>query len=174
MATSKTKLNIKVQLTAKAKKRLLRLAKLLREDARTKKGVMFDMGTWGDFKTPQPTMSCNTRACAFGLAAISGKFKREGLSFKVKPNEESWNTTRMMIFQYKGKPDPDGSTMAIAAKVFDIPHAFADWLFGGGASEGSTGAKAEREMASIIENAVKGKGIPFDTLADYFSDEGAT
>lgn len=172
MATSKTKLNIKVQLTATAKKRLLRLAKLLREDARTKKGVMFDMGTWGDFKTPQPTMSCDTRACAFGLAAISGKFKREGLGFKVRTSIDEY-PTHMMIFQYKGKPDPSGSTIAIAAKVFDIPHAVSDWLFGGSASEESTGAKAEREMASIIENAVKGKGIPYNVLADALSDEAA-
>lgn len=62
-----------------------------------------------------------------------------------------------------------GNEMAVAAKVFDIPEQVALWLFGGEASKHEEGAKAEVEMAEIIEKAAKGD-IPQDVIADIISD----
>ena len=65
--------------------RLLRLARLLREDAANPKGVKFDMGTWGKAGVLRtPGVSCGTAACAMGLAALSGEFAAEGLKAKIE------------------------------------------------------------------------------------------
>lgn len=168
MANRQVKL--KMELSATAKKRLRLLAKLLRADARRKNGIKFDMGTFGDFKTPEPTMDCGTRACAFGLAAISGKFKRVGLDYEVKPRERFMGDVEnyRMIFTYKG--DSFGQNdMEVASHVFDIPESLAGWLFGGQASRIKRGAKAEIQMAEIIEKTVKGD-LPEDIKADLFNE----
>jgi hypothetical protein len=60
------------------KKRLLKLADLLEADAKNRKGIKFDLGTVamssaedGNFIKGElePSVSCNTVACAMGLAA---------------------------------------------------------------------------------------------------------
>jgi len=64
------------------KNRLLKLAALLEADAKNKKGVKFDLGTWGsteDIGLIPVSVSCGTTACAVGLAVVSGVFKRSGL-----------------------------------------------------------------------------------------------
>lgn len=67
------------------KKRLLKLADLLEADAKNKKGVKFDLVSWGENRNVDPDrpvpVSCGTTACAVGLACISGAFKDEGLTY---------------------------------------------------------------------------------------------
>jgi len=70
------------------KRRLLKLADLLEADAKNKKGVKFDLGTWGNLNEGTPeeeVISCGTTACAAGLAAMSGAFKKEGLGYRLVP-----------------------------------------------------------------------------------------
>lgn len=88
--------------------RLLKLADLLEADAANPKGVKFDLDTWAsdarmidlkwdndlieslkyDPNTKIIPVSCQTAACAMGLAAISGAFKDEGLSWRI--NSDGW------------------------------------------------------------------------------------
>ena len=166
--TAKVKITTKVEFSEKARNRLLRLSRLLRADAKRKTGVMFDMTTFcSTGEDDEPGVNCGTRACALGLAALSGEFKAEGLRYKVAPND--WGFARKTIeFTYRGDNMFDDE-MAIAAKVFDIPETVAVWLFGGDASKHEEGAKAELEMAEIIEKAAKGD-IPQDIVAELMSD----
>lgn len=72
------------------KERLLRLAKLLRDDAKNKKGIKFDLGTWaaakGTRKKKKLRATCETSACAVGLACVSGAFASEGLNYITMPS----------------------------------------------------------------------------------------
>lgn len=63
--------------------RLLKLADLLVADAGKKKGIKFDLSFWGYVENQEEPLSCGTQACAAGLAAISGAFKRQGLSYEI-------------------------------------------------------------------------------------------
>ena len=75
-------------------RRLLKLADMLEADAKNKKGIKFDLRIVGQVsdinqyyntsKKFEPKLDCGTSACAMGLAAISGKFKRAGLSYRVR------------------------------------------------------------------------------------------
>lgn len=73
------------------KRRLLKLRTLLLADARRKKGIKFDLGSWAKpadrtlpFTRSDPVpLDCGTKACAVGLACISGAFKRSGLTYKI-------------------------------------------------------------------------------------------
>jgi hypothetical protein len=74
---------------------LLKLADLLEQDANNPTGISFNLRSWGrpeslddstfddKVKTQTVPVSCGTSACAFGLAAISGIFKDEGLSYRM-------------------------------------------------------------------------------------------
>lgn len=82
---------------------LLRGAELLEADALNPEGIQFNLGTWAtdarinlatgyrtkdaiqyDYKKEQAIpVNCRTQACAFGLFAISGAFKDEGLSYVI-------------------------------------------------------------------------------------------
>lgn len=73
--------------------RIQRFILLLEADRVNPTGVKFDMDWWcrpakatsinGYIdKVIQPDISCNTNACALGLAAISGVFKDEGLTYE--------------------------------------------------------------------------------------------
>jgi len=82
---------------------LLRGANLLEEDALNPEGIKFNLGTWAadakidlaaGYRTPDARqfdyhedqvvpVNCGTQACAFGLFAISGAFKDEGLSYAI-------------------------------------------------------------------------------------------
>ncbi len=76
------------------KDRIQRFIDLLKADAANPKGVKFDMGVWTHPEgavsrrdvpvgTKEVKVDCGTHACALGLAAISGVFKDDGLSFRV-------------------------------------------------------------------------------------------
>lgn len=90
--------------------RLLKLAGLLEADANNPQGIKFDLETWtansdsaiGRLASPygedplraefftkakaaaKVPLDCGTTACAFGLAAISGIFADEGLTYEIQ------------------------------------------------------------------------------------------
>jgi hypothetical protein len=153
------------------KRRLLKLADMLETDARNKKGVTFNLATvvaktsedgsgyspYAEFN-PEPT--CGTTACAMGLAAISGEFKRAGLSYTFSKKHgfivTTWNG------RFKEYDDA-------AVKLFSITKAEANYLFtpmcyqdksagwGGLITSTVEGAAGERRVARRIRKLVAGK-----------------
>jgi hypothetical protein len=173
MSEPKVKVEAKtrIEFSDKAKKRLLRLAKLLRKDAKCKTGVKFNMGDWGSTEDENTKlgMNCGTQACALGLAAISGEFKREGLGFRNDIDFGDSKRVTTIEFTYKGRAS---NAIEAAVATFDIPECVADYIFGGDANVKTKGegAKAEIEMAEIIENVAKGKlpqAIVEDLVFEY-------
>jgi hypothetical protein len=132
------------------KRRLLKLADLLETDAKNRKGIRFDLSTWGNVEAAdKPVLSCNTTACAMGLAAISGIFKKQGLDYELTP---SGNIAIHVKGAYGG--------FSAAAELFSISHDESDWLFdypSYGEAATLTGAKGERMVAKRIRDFVAGK-----------------
>lgn len=126
------------------KRRLLKLADLLEADAKNKNGIKFDMGLWGQVGDLKKPLSCGTTACAMGLAALSGEFKRAGLSYKL--------AGRQLLIRFKGR----GDSVQAAARLFDISHKDAEYLF---IWSGGTGAQGERRAAERVRSFVAGKYI---------------
>ena len=163
--TSKLEVKATIKLSDKARGRLGRLEKLLRKNAKNSKGLKFDMGEWGQSEGKEPGLHCGTTACAMGLAAISGEFKKEGLTHKFRGHED-WDgdvTSYSVEFLLKGQ-SIEG--IEAGAEVFDIPLELSGWLFGGEASKHHTGAKAELEMADIIKQILKTGELPENFQAD--------
>lgn len=129
------------------KRRLLKLADLLKADAKNKKGIKFDMKTFGDVGDATNPLSCSTSACAMGLAAISGAFKREGLGARIQ--------YKSLYFIWNGKSTRDGFT--VARELFDIDRYAANTLFG---ISNEVGASGERAVAKRIRDFVAGKAAP--------------
>ncbi len=139
--------------------RLLKLADLLEADAKDRNGIKFDYRNWGttdglERKVKHAPVSCHTSACAMGLAALSGKFKRFGLDHQVETEQEYDGTFWGDIqFLWKGRRI-DGVTAA--RRLFGISFSDAHYLFVGGLGNvESRGAKAERAVAKIIRSFVK-------------------
>ncbi len=135
--------------TAVGRRRLLKLAAMLEADAKNKKGVSFDLGTWGWADKRKP-VSCGTHACAMGLAVASGAFKRAGLRPMSRDRNLMPRVGRLSGFE-------------AAAKLFEIESEEADWLFDEHYyRELSTveGAQAERAVAKRIRQFVAGKATP--------------
>src|SRR4029077_7380763 len=131
--------------------RLMRLVALLRRDAANPKGVQFDMSTWGETKAwgeKRAPASCGTAACAFGLAAISGEFAAEGLTY-VKMG--FWGGR--IFVKYAMMEGFDA-----AAAFFGISGSDANYLFGDGTYNLTAGAAAEVEVANEIERYVANGG----------------
>jgi hypothetical protein len=134
------------------KRRLLKLADLLEADAKNKKGIKFDYWTTAKVEEAKDPISCGTSACAMGLAAISGAFKREGLGYRLPPANLS-----EIIFTWKGrKTDYDKA----AILLFDISDDEANLLFLPGRTTETRGAVAERQVAKLIRDFVAGKVAP--------------
>jgi hypothetical protein len=128
------------------KRRLLKLADLLERDARDKNGISFDMGTWGIVSNKDDPISCDTRACAMGLAAVSGAFKRAGLSYRVQHNGK-------IIMKLGNMQRP----LRVAARLFKISEYQAHELFARSwdLSYCGFGSAAEREVAQRIRKFVR-------------------
>ena len=131
------------------KRRLLKLADLLEADAKKKTGMKFDIHTWGFVKTPAKPVSCGTHACAMGLAALSGAFKRQGLTAKIDSG--------VVLFKWKSRVTDDGFVPAKA--LFDLSFAQADHLFGPFQElpNDGQGAEAARAVAKKIRDLCDGK-----------------
>ena len=127
------------------KKRLLKLADLLEADAENKKGLQFDYFTWGWVTDETKPMSCGTSACALGLAALSGAFKRAGLGWRQPKGDTIkflWNGRRVRASR-------------AAMKTFGLSEKDSDYLFINAAGLPCTnGAKAELAVAKRIRDFV--------------------
>lgn len=140
------------------KRRLLKLADLLEADARKKRGIKFDLGVVVNVGKVGPNkevkLDCGTTACAMGLAAISGAFARQGLSYKVE-SDELWPSDATIFTTINGrKREYDRAAM----KVFDITFKQATFLFTPSTYENTPrGAAGERFVAQRIRNFVAGK-----------------
>lgn len=140
------------------KRRLLKLADLLEADAKNKAGVKFNLGTVIDVdaapeKGKPVELNCGTSACAMGLAAISGEFKRHGLSYKILTNGIVETTIDGRVRRY------DRAAMTI----FGISMDEADFLFTPSfypCDMDLRGAAAERYVAKRIRDFVAGKVSP--------------
>jgi hypothetical protein len=141
------------------KKRLLKLADLLEADAKNKKGIKFNMGTWGDIYETDNLMSCGTKACAMGLAALSGAFKRAGLGYNLTryPDLEYCPAQLNITFSRNGYTHHGGIVSAM--HLFDLTDQQAEALFTPNDLFGGTytGAEAERHLAKLIRKFVAGK-----------------
>lgn len=127
------------------KRRLLKLADMLEAVADDKNGVKFNLGTYVLSKDPSMPLNCKTQACALGLAALSGGFKRSGLSIIVHDGDA--------FVVLKGRHNYYG--MDAATELFDLADEDARWLFLPGSYEGPlTGRKAELKVAKRIRYMV--------------------
>jgi hypothetical protein len=101
------------------KGRLLTLVDLLEADANNPNGIQFDLDQWGANSGGEPVeVSCGTKACAMGLAVISGVFKEQGLF--------NGSTYQHQIFPVMTS---GRSGFGAAAELFDISYREAELLF---------------------------------------------
>lgn len=102
------------------------------------------------------TIDCNTQGCAMGLAALSGAFKPEGLSYGL------WNDDPNRQEMVPTMQNTDG-TMAwgfdATAKLFDITDREATYLFDPTYYSKRTGAEGELAVAKRIRDAVAANTI---------------
>lgn len=145
------------------KKRLLKLAELLEADAGNRKGIKFDLDVVGHvapgkvlpLTVEEVKLDCGTTACAMGLAALSGAFKRQGLGAELFPGHFSGNTTMIETTMHGKTVDFDDA----AVELFDITMETATWLFnpsGYVAGGEIKGAKGERIVATRIRDLIDG------------------
>jgi hypothetical protein len=139
------------------KRRLLKLAVLLKADAKNKKGIRFDIDNVGrkvngkDFNPKEVVpLDCSTSACAMGLASISGAFKKQGLGYKVD-GYNIWNTFNGKLVDFD----------LAAMRLFGVTREQAYYLFAPFTYpfEKREGAAAEREVVRRIKRVVEGKPI---------------
>ena len=140
------------------KKRLLKLADLLEADANNPNGLKFDMGTWGESSGETAEISCGTRACAMGLAALSGAFKRQGLHYEI--TGDPYSTATFIDINFKDEVYSDG--MESAEKLFGITDQESEFLFDDNSypQRYKTGKRAELYVAKRIRDFVAGKVGP--------------
>ncbi len=146
------------------KRRLLKLADLLIADASKRRGIKFNLEVVGQVETrpddDKVELNCGTQACAMGLAAISGAFKRAGLGYVLKENESLFDGGDYdVITTVNGRACQYDSA---AMKLFDLTKGQADFLFSPSEyrADMMKGAKAERFVAKRIRDLVAGKVTP--------------
>lgn len=142
--------------------RLTHLRDLLRADAANPQGVRFDLGVWASPRAGDPsyrlasdpiyithelrdvevvnapTMSCDTFACALGLACLDPVFQAQGLRFTVSPRGNGQSAWMIPTF---GTDD----TFAAGAAFFDIDIDDSEYLFDPSCYDG-TPKEAEGEL----------------------------
>jgi hypothetical protein len=138
--------------------RLLRLADLLEADASRVDGIKFNLGCLVQpdgnrtFRgLSKVKLDCGTQACAVGLAALTGAFEAEGLTYTLD------NGYFAPIFAGE-ECEWDWA----AHKLFEIEPNVVNFLFTidgywREAMKPMTGAVAEREVAQRIRDLVAGK-----------------
>lgn len=141
------------------KRRLLKLADLLEADAKNKKGIKFDLNDWVADKEGNTRsfhnvetipINCNTKACAVGLACLSGAFKRSGLGYRIR-------MTGSLVPTFDGNDNWDA-----VESFFGLEEQEAFFLFRAGEypPAKSKGALGERFVAKRIRDFVAGKVAP--------------
>lgn len=154
--------------------RLIRLAELLEADAVNPNGIKFALDTWGhDAKIEDDgfpydgsrmheyakdvqsiPVDCNTAACAMGLAAISGAFAAEGLTWRILSQFENGTGTLIPTL----RDGTDGFSAAM--RLFEIPDDAATQLFDPSYYDVIKGAEAELAVAGRIRAFVNGTWQP--------------
>lgn len=157
------------------KRRLLKLADLLDADADNKKGLKFDLRIALDpddmnrYKSDfEPEVSCGTVGCAMGLAALSGAFKRAGLSYQFEQVAAAEGRVRNILnLTWGGYSE---LYIHAAAWLFDISEDEAHFLFSPGYYADRRGfdteikgARGERRVARRIRKLVAGEITTEDT-----------
>ena len=149
---------------AMQKKRLLKLAALLEADAKNKRGIKFDLYIVAapsrensDKKDFKPQVTCGTTACAMGLAAVSGAFKRKeagGLSFIIGNGSNVVGEMDIHTTVMGKKMSYDNA----AEKIFHISRVAARYLFAPRSYLGrpTKGAEGELYVAQRIRSFVEG------------------
>jgi hypothetical protein len=142
-------------------RRLLKLAALLLADAKNKKGIKFDIGTVARVADPtkkEVPLNCGTTACAMGLAAISGAFKKQGLTAKF--SNESYEDNSLWCAWNGRIRDYDRTAMSLFGITQDqANYLFSPWTYH---YDKKTGARGEKEVVRRIHRVVEGKPIPKD------------
>lgn len=130
--------------------RLTKLVNLLKEDANNPVGVSFDMSAWIRVRDPDENwpflrerpdsipVQCDTQACAFGLAAISGIFAEDGLTYQLLGST--------LVPEYQGQSGFDA-----ACVFFEISTRNAVMLFDPAVYDIKEGAQAELEVVKRID-----------------------
>ena len=158
---------METEMNATGKKRLLRLAAKLREDAENPEGMKFDINHWGSTRDKEHglALSCGTTGCAMGLAAISGIFKRAGLGIDglTAPGEP---LTFIWRFTMNGEPREGWEA---AAQLFGIELKQAQYLFYAGhyPSAKRKGRAGELAVAERIEVVLAGGFPPEEKMKRY-------
>lgn len=155
---------------------LLRLADLLEADAANPTGVKFDLSSWAQdawFSTPEAEnavwfdtlakhydidtkaipVDCNTAACAMGLAAISGAFKDEGLTWGMVSLYEEGKGRLIPVFG-------EAEGFEAACSLFGIDCDTANQLFDPNYYIEKKGAAAELEVVARLRALVAGTWSP--------------
>lgn len=133
------------------KRRLLKLADLLEADAKNKKGIKFDLNYFVRPDDPkEPSATCNTTACAVGLACVSGAFKRSGLGMVLSSNGFE------IIPKFKRRFGEEAARSFFGIKGTEFYFLFMP----GSYLVGDSGSKAERAVAKRIRDFVAGKVSP--------------
>jgi hypothetical protein len=145
--------------------RLTILRDALKADAANPKGVKFDLSSWA--KTPldaKPTTTCNTYACAVGLACLTPALQAQGLEL-VTDEYASQGLSDKIYFE----PLYDGVRGFDAAEAFfDLSRRAAAALFDPCFyEEGHTGADAEMEVVNRIDELIENGEDPF---IKYYSE----
>jgi hypothetical protein len=141
------------------KRRLLKLADMLEEDAKNRKGLKFDMSDWGSGEDKTKPISCGTTACAMGLAGLSGAFKRAGLKTVLLGDDKAF----WIDINFDGPAGSTNGAYGSAQLLFNITSKEADFLFIPEfyPFDKLTGAKGERYVAERIRDFVAGKVGPY-------------
>lgn len=162
--------------------RLERMRDLLRHDAANPTGVKFDLGGWAgpadgnagsssywdlpegvtmvdryysDLAPIKVDVSCGTAACAFGLAAISGEFAAEGLTYSFMMRSDGSGQGILM----PTLPSKWGNAHGLmaAANLFNISPEDTSYFFDPEHYDGTPkGAEGELMVAQRIDDFING------------------
>lgn len=166
------------------KTRLLKIAKLLEKDATDPKGICFSLRHWAaqteklkgkkfaddiavlvfdDIKDIK--LDCTITACAVGLVALSGIFKKEGFSYDIgypryhQIDEADLVTSGLLIPTYTDKDGNVWRHYEAVERFCDISYDEAKYLFGYTAYMIKNlpvfGAEGELAVAARIREFVK-------------------
>jgi len=154
---------------------MLRGAALLEADAANPNGVKFNLATWAadsrvdfeiiffdgerEYKFPENepvAVNCGTQACAFGLFAISGAFKKEGLDYVLLDGLVTPKLTLAAGTIFLG--------WEAVYQLFDITEQESMHLFSSVAYNKQKGATAELEVAKrmremVVDHLNKNAGV---------------
>lgn len=128
-------------------------------------GVKMVKRNYTDLAPLEVPVSCGTFACAFGLAAISGEFKAEGLSYTAitgcnysNPDVVGEGATGLLVPAIYDHSGTMQTGFEAAEVLFDISAADAKYFFDPDSYDGTPReAEGEIEVADRIEAFIRGE-----------------